>query len=98
MDLAQELCQVFASKTFEKQLRRLPEQIKAAISIWIQSVEEEGLREVRKLKGYHDEPLKGDRKGQRSVRLNRAYRLIYTEDKAGQITIVTLLEAHKHEY
>ena len=91
-------CEVYASKRFEKQLRKLPERIKEAISIWIQSVEEEGVREVRKLKGYHDEPLKGDRHGQRSVRLSRAYRLIYAEDQRGNITIITLLEAHKHDY
>lgn len=69
MDLSKNVCQVYSSKTFEKQLRKLPGQIKAAIAIWIESVEEDGLQEVRKLKGYHDEPLKGDRKGQRSVRL-----------------------------
>lgn len=36
-----------------------------------------GLYEVRKIPGYHDEPLKGKRTGQRSIRLNRAYRAIY---------------------
>ncbi len=92
------LFEVHATKQFEKQLRKLPSHIKEAISIWVQSVEEEGIREIRKLKGYHDEPLKGDRQGQRSVRLNRAYRLIYTEGQNGIVTIVTLLEAHKHDY
>jgi len=57
-----------------------------------------GLEEVRKLSGYHDEPLKGERKGQRSVRLNRAYRVIYSEDKNGEIHIVNILEISKHEY
>ncbi len=93
-----QICEIYASKVFEKQVRKLPHYIKEAINIWIQSVKEEGLREVRKLKGYHDEPLKGDRANQRSVRLNRAYRLIYSEDHNGNITIVTLLEAHKHDY
>ncbi len=36
-----------------------------------------GLSEVRKVPGYHDEPLKGQRKGQRSIRLSRSYRAIY---------------------
>jgi len=54
--------------------------------------------QVRKLPGYHDEPLKGDRKGQRSVRLNRAYRAIYEESEDGQLTIITVLEVNKHDY
>lgn len=61
-------------------------------------VERVGLAEVRKLSGYHDEPLKGTRKGQRSIRLNRAYRAIYIEHKDGKIQIVEVIEVSKHEY
>ena len=61
-------------------------------------VEESGTREVRKYKGLHDEPLKGKGLGQRSVRLNRAYRAIYRESKTGDLEIVEVLEVNKHEY
>jgi len=54
--------------------------------------------EVRKLRGYHDEPLKGKRKGQRSIRLNRAYRLIYEQDTSEELVVVAVLEVSKHEY
>lgn len=91
-------CQVFLSRTFEKQLKKVPSFIKEAVAIWVASAESEGLTEIRKAKGYHDELLKGTRKGQRSVRLNRAYRLIYTENNSGIVTIILLLEVHKHEY
>ncbi len=91
-------CEVYSSAQFEKQLRRVPFFIKEALLVWVESVEEQGLTEVRKLKGYHDEPLQGTRRGQRSVRLNRAYRLIYVEGNDGEITIVTLQEVHKHDY
>ena len=37
---------------------------------WIEDVGHRGLSEVRKLPGYHDEPLHGVRKGQRSIRLS----------------------------
>ena len=87
-----------SSRTFEKQLKKVPHFIKEAVAIWISTVELEGLPDMRKARGYHDEPLKGDRRGQRSVRLNRAYRLIYSENNTGQVTIVMLLEVHKHEY
>ena len=48
--------------------------------------------------GYHDEALRGKRKGQRSIRLNRAYRAIYTIDKSGNINFIEILEVNKHEY
>ena len=63
----------------------------------VASIEYVGLAETRKIKGYHDEPLKGDRKGQRSIRLNQAYRAIYVEE-AGQVHLVIILEVNKHEY
>jgi len=64
--------------------------------VWINAVETYGLREVRLRPGYHDEPLKGKRRGERSVRLSKAYRLIYKEiDKEVH---VELLEVNKHEY
>jgi toxin HigB-1 len=61
-------------------------------------VEREGMASVRRLKGFHDEPLRGSRSGQRSVRLNRAYRVIYFEQKDGQIRIAQVIEVNKHEY
>ena len=49
-------------------------------------------------KGFHDEPLKGKRQGQRSVRLNRAYRAIYVEHETGEVELIEVLEVNKHEY
>jgi toxin HigB-1 len=89
---------VLTTKKFEKQLSKLPHYIKEAILIWISTVEELGIRETRKLKGYHDEFLRGQRAGQRSVRLNRAYRLFYTEQDYGLIDLITIDEVNKHEY
>ncbi len=57
----------------EKQLKTIPHQIKDALRYWTETVERFGIREVRKLSSHQDEALKGDRKGQRSIRLNRAY-------------------------
>ncbi len=91
---------VSISKFAAKQLKKLPKEILEHIRYWQRAVELEGLLEVRKLSGYHDEPLKGDRKGQRSIRLNRAWRLIYIEDVvAGEPVIeVLVIEVNKHEY
>ena len=53
---------------------------------------------MRKHKGFHDEPLKGKRRGQRSVRLNRAYRAIYVEREAGKFELIQVLEVNEHGY
>ena len=58
----------------------------------------EGLSTVRKITGYHDEPLKGTRVGQRSIRLNRSYRAIYEVDQSGVVHFIAVLEVNKHEY
>ncbi len=84
------------SKNFDKQLQKVPDHIRKKVIFWIFLVESTGLNEVMKSPGFHDEPLKGERKGQRSVRMNKAYRLIYhvIQDRVH----IQLLEVHKHEY
>lgn len=84
------------SRSFEKQLAKVPDFIQKKVIFWIFLVESNGLIEVMKSPGFHDEPLKGDRKGQRSVRMNKAYRLIYhvIQDRIH----IELLEVHKHDY
>jgi proteic killer suppression protein len=85
-------------KRVDKQLVRVPDIIARKFRIWVALVEESGIREMRRCKGFHDEPLKGQRQGQRSVRLNKAYRAIYAEQETGEIELVELLEVNKHEY
>ena len=89
---------VIWDKTVEKTLAKIPAFIRDKFIAWALVVERVGLREVRKLSGYHDEPLKGVRKGQRSIRLNRSYRAIYVEREDGTIRIVEVIEVSKHEY
>ncbi len=87
---------VSASKKFEKDLKKVPDFIQKKVMFWVFMVESQGLAETAKTKGFHDEPLKGVRKGQRSVRLNKAYRLIYKIVK--NKVEIELLEVNKHEY
>jgi toxin HigB-1 len=50
---------------------------------------------VQQRVGYHDEPLQGKRYGQRSIRLNHQWRLIY-EEKTG--TVIEVQEVTAHDY
>ncbi len=91
-------CSVWLTKFADKQLKKLPSNIVAAFWTWVKTVELDGIRNTRKLSGYHDEPLKGDRKGQRSIRLNKAYRVIYEETSSGNVILIAVQEINKHEY
>ncbi|MEA9356414.1 type II toxin-antitoxin system mRNA interferase toxin, RelE/StbE family [Bacteriovorax sp. PP10] len=81
----------------DKDLSRLPKYIRDKAYEWAGSVEYAGLEEMRKKPGLHDEPLKGRLAGLRSVRLNRAYRLIYKLEKEAIIHVI-VIEVNKHEY
>ncbi len=84
----------------EKILRKIagmPPMIGRKLAFWAEDVAHRGLQEVRKIPGYHDEPLKGKRFGQRSIRLNKAYRAIYIETK-GEPVIVEIIDVSKHKY
>lgn len=78
--------------------KKLPREIVEKIFIWVIRVEMEGLIKTRKIQSLHDESLKGQRAGQRSIRLNRAYRLIYVEDQNSAMIIVKVIEVNKHDY
>jgi proteic killer suppression protein len=79
----------------KKELKKLPSYILQKLLRWAEQVEKLGIIEVRKAKGWNDEALKGNRAGQRSIRLNKAYRAIY---KIEDSNIIVVLEANKHEY
>lgn len=82
----------------EKQLKKVPHEIVIRLMRWIRTIEEFGMNEARKVKGYHDEPLKGLRRVQRSARLGRKWRVIYTQAKSGEINIIIVEEVTSHDY
>lgn len=86
------------STTAKKDLKKIPLPILLKLEAWIEDVGNRGLSEVRKTPGYHDEPLKGKRKGQRSIRLSIAYRAIYIINQEGVVNFVEIKEVNKHEY
>ena len=98
------MCKIIFQRQVQKALKKLPVHIIKNLQKWAIQVEELGIEEIRKIPGYHDEPLRGDRKGQRSVRLSRSYRTFHIEyvevDTTRQeiIDIVSVEEVSKHEY
>jgi toxin HigB-1 len=86
------------SKHVQKQLQKLPRHIVENLAAWVDDIEDRGLEEVRKILGYHDEPLQGKRLGERSIRLSRAYRAIYRVCSSDSIEFVLVEEISRHEY
>ena len=82
----------------KKDLKKVPLHIAINFQAWIDEVMLRGVSEVRKISGYHDEPLKGKRKGQRSIRLSKSYRAFYIENKNDEIQFLEVCEVNKHDY
>jgi len=81
-----------------KQLEKLPSYIREKFYFWVFNIGTLGLRNTRVISGFHDEPLKGNRSGQRSVRLNRSYRVIYVQMEDESSLYILVIEVNKHEY
>lgn len=94
----QDIYTVKFSKQALKDLQKIPRHIIMNLEAWIHAVGLYGLQEVRKVRGYHDELLKGDRAGEHSIRLNKAYRAIYIIENDGSVHFVEIIEVTKHEY
>lgn len=92
------MLEVRISDRAKKYLKRVPDFIVDRFNAWVVSLRVEGLEATRKRPGLHDELLKGERKGQRSVRLNRAYRAIYIAGQSGELILLEVLEVNKHKY
>jgi proteic killer suppression protein len=57
-----------------------------------------GLNKLVDCRGYHDEPLHGEWKGYRSIRLNRSYRAVYSIQDDAFLEFVLVETVTKHEY
>ncbi len=88
---------VVISKRAEKDLEKIQRYVVDLFFAWVLDVERRGLEEVRKVSGFHDEPLKGKLKGLRSIRLNRGYRAYYRIEK-DQVEFVFVERVDKHVY
>jgi proteic killer suppression protein len=93
--------EVEITELVKKQLRKVPRHVAVKFLGWVAAVEHKGLEEVRKVPGFHDEPVKGTA-GRRSIRLSRAYRAYYRILKRDHneltVELVRVEGVDKHEY
>lgn len=76
--------------------KKLPKQVLKKYELWKNLVFRHGPDILKKFPGFHDEPLKGKRKGERSSRLSLKYRVIYTVKRDIVTVYVQEITAHKY--
>lgn len=84
---------IFTAKV-QKQFPKIPKHILDRVKMWANEVGIHGIEVIRQVKGYRDHPLQGNRQGQRSVSLNKQWRLLYTE----ALNIIEVQEVTAHDY
>ena len=88
--------EVYEHRRLSRILPRLPEEILKRYEKWKDIVRISGPEGLQAIKGFRDEALKGDRKGQRSSRLGQQYRVIYEVSR--QEILVFVLDLTAHDY
>jgi len=79
-----------------KTCSNLPLKIVKKYELWKNIIFRHGPEKLKEFPGFHDEKLKGKRKGQRSSRLSDQYRVIYAVKR--DIVTVFVLEITPHKY
>ena len=79
-----------------RQCLKLPPPIAKKYELWKNIVFRHGPEKLKEFPGFHDEKLKGERKGQRSSRLSDQYRVIYKVER--DVVTVLVMEITSHKY
>lgn len=88
--------QILEHKRLSRKLSKLPVEVLKRYEKWKDIVQLSGPQGLRQIKGFHDESLEGERRGQRSSRLGLKYRVIY--QVKGQEVVVEVIDLTAHDY
>ncbi len=88
--------EIYEHRRVEKQLDVVPIDILKRYEKWKDIVGIAGPQALRRIKGFHDEVLRGEWKGFRSSRLNFQYRVIYKVEKSK--VMVQVVHVSPHDY
>lgn len=88
--------EVYEHRRVSRQIKGTPQEVLKRYEKWKDIVRLSGPAGLRKIKGFHDESLRGEWKGHRSSRLGLQYRVIYKtlEDKV----MVQVINLSPREY
>ncbi len=88
--------EIYEHRKIAKLLKSLPIDILKRYEKWKDIVVISGPKGLRLIKGFHDESLKGELKGNRSSRLGKKYRIIYKVIESN--VLVQVVDLTPHDY
>jgi len=88
--------QIFEHRNVLRRIRKTPRDILKRYEKWKDIVQLSGPAGLRLIRGFNDEPLRGEWKGHRSSRLGDQYRVIYRVEKEQLFVLVVDLTAHDY--
>lgn len=88
--------EIYEHRRLYRQLKGVPQEVLKRYEKWKDIVRLSGPTGLRKIKGFHDEALRGKWKGHRSSRLGLQYRVIYKTLKDHILIQVVNLSPHDY--
>lgn len=88
--------QIFEHRNLQRRIRRIPKIVLKRYEKWKDIVEFSGPVGLKRIRGFNDEPLRGDWKGHRSSRLGDQFRVIYRIERKKLFVMVIDLTAHDY--
>ena len=87
---------IFEHRSIQRRVRKTPKDVLTRYEKWKDIIEISGPAGLRLIRGFNDEPLRGDWKGHRSSRLGEQFRVIYRIEKKELFVLVIDLTAHDY--
>lgn len=87
---------IFEHRNIQRRVRKTPKDVLKRYEKWKDIVEISGPAGLRLIRGFNEEPLRGDWKGYRSSRLGDQFRVIYRIEKKELFVLVIDLTAHDY--
>jgi toxin HigB-1 len=88
--------EIFEHCNLVRKLPRIPAEVLKRYEKWKDIVTISGSDGLKQIKGFHDEALRAERKGHRSSRLGKQYRVIYKIENRQLYVQVINLTAHDY--
>ena len=87
---------IFEHRNIQRRVRKTPKDVLKRYEKWKDIIVIYGPAGLRLIRGFNDEPLRGDWKGHRSSRLGEQFRVIYRIEKKELFVLVIELTAHDY--
>ena len=88
--------EILEHRRVDRQAEKLPVDVLKRYEKWKDIVTISGPQGLLLIRGFHDEPLKGEWKGHRSSRLGRQHRVIYRIERERVVVEVVSVTAHDY--